>query len=138
MFCAVISQIGNSGRPIVTELIIRIPEADPVEAHVHGVGAFGNNGIVCDPRIFELSIWRYDLGWEQHILMIFWWRGIICLAVMKRAASSNLDAEDMTNLIIWEILSSGLLLDGMGTSLERKMSSPDWLRAFLSLRKDAL
>ena len=50
VFVAVISQIGSSGIPIVTELTLRIPSAEPVEAHVCGFGAFGEDGIFCDPR----------------------------------------------------------------------------------------
>ena len=49
MFGDVISQIGNSRIPIVTELILIILAADPVEAHVQGFGEFGDNGIICDP-----------------------------------------------------------------------------------------
>ena len=59
MFVAVISQIGSSGIPIVTELTLRIPSAEPVEAHVCGFGAFGEYGIVCDPRcgrVFHLEV----------------------------------------------------------------------------------
>ena len=31
------------------ELIIIFPVEEPMEAHVHGFGAFGDDGIVCDP-----------------------------------------------------------------------------------------
>ena len=41
--------------------------------------------------------------------------------MMKRAASSDLAVEDITNLMIWARVRSGSLLDGMGTSLERNM-----------------
>ena len=50
MFGAVIIHIGNYERSIVTKLILIIPTAEPVEAHVHDFGAFGNYGIVCDHR----------------------------------------------------------------------------------------
>ena len=73
------------------------------------------------PSAVKLFIWRADCGCVQPIFMIFWWRGNICLAVMKRAASSDFATEDMTNLMIWAIVSSGTLLAGMGTSLDRKM-----------------
>ena len=49
MFGAVIRHIGNYRIPIVTKLIMRILTAEPVEAHFHGIGAFGNDGIICDP-----------------------------------------------------------------------------------------
>ena len=48
MFGSIISHIGNSGSPIVTKFIQQIQTADPVEVHVNGFGAFGNDDIVCD------------------------------------------------------------------------------------------
>ena len=49
MVGAVISHIISSRCPIVTELIMILPAADLVEAHIHSFGAFGDNVIVCDP-----------------------------------------------------------------------------------------
>ena len=57
--------------------------------------------------------------------------------MMKRAASSDLAADDMTNMMIWEIVMSGPLLDGMRTSSERKVWDPVRLRTLLSLSQDA-
>ena len=51
MFGAVISQIVSSGTPIVTELITILPSAEPVEAHVHVFGAFGDDDIVCETSV---------------------------------------------------------------------------------------
>ena len=48
IFGAVIGQIGNSGSPIVIELILRILAVEPVKYYVHGFGAFGDSSIVCD------------------------------------------------------------------------------------------
>ena len=47
VFGGVIIQIGSSGSTIVTELILIIPSADPVEAHFHDVGSFEDYGIFC-------------------------------------------------------------------------------------------
>ena len=69
----------------------------------------------------ELPIWRSDFGWGLPISMRVWWRGGVCLAVMKRAASSNSAAEDMTNLMIWVKGGSGMLLAGISTSAEENM-----------------
>ena len=58
MFGAVIIQIRNHGIPVVTKSIMIISTAEPVEAHVHGFGEFGNNGFVFDPiscRVFRLE-----------------------------------------------------------------------------------
>ena len=44
------------------KLILRIPAADPVEANVHGFGAFGDGGIICDPssgQVFSLEVWPW-------------------------------------------------------------------------------
>ena len=49
MFGAIIIQMWNSGRLILTELILITPSAEPVDAHVHCFGKFGDNGIVYDP-----------------------------------------------------------------------------------------
>ena len=59
------------------------------------------------------------------------------MEVMKKDASCDLVAEDMTKLMIWARVRSGMLLDGMGTSLERNIWAPDWLQGLISLRKDA-
>ena len=59
------------------------------------------------------------------------------MAVMKRADSSYSAADDMTNLMIWAIVRSGLLLAGMGTSSERNIWDPTRLRALILLRKYA-
>ena len=51
MFGHVITLIGSYMIPTVKELILLILAVEPVEAHVHGFGDFGDNGIVCDPRV---------------------------------------------------------------------------------------
>ena len=56
---------------------------------------------------------------------------------MDRAASYDLAAEETASLTIWEKVRIGMLLDGMGTYLERKMWDPARLRALIYLRKDA-
>ena len=50
MFGAVIIHIVSSRIPIVTELILIIPEADPVEVYFHSFGLFWSDGIFCGPR----------------------------------------------------------------------------------------
>ena len=55
---------------------------------------------------------------------------------MKRASSYDLAEVDMTNLMVWARVRSGLLLNGMEKSSERKMWYPYQLRALLLLRKD--
>ena len=57
--------------------------------------------------------------------------------VMKRDASSDLDDEELSNLMIWARVRSGTLLDGMGKSSERKMWDLDQLWVLILLMKDA-
>ena len=52
------------------------------------------------PATVKLSIWRDELGWGQPILMRFWQRGKISFVLIKRDASSELAARDMTSLMI--------------------------------------
>ena len=67
--------------------------------------------------------------------MIVWQRGGVCLAITNKAASYNLAAEDMTNLMIWERVSNDLLLAGMVTSSEKKMCFPARMQDLLSLQR---
>jgi hypothetical protein len=55
------------------------------------------------PAAVELSVWIGLLGWGQPKAMRVWRWDIISRAMMKSAASSDLAAEAMTNLIIWAI-----------------------------------
>ena len=79
MFGAVTIQIGSSGSLIVTELILIFPEVEPVEVYDYGIGAFGENGIVCDPiggRVVHLEVRMWlgpthfgeDLAEGDHLL----------------------------------------------------------------------
>ena len=137
MFGDVISQIGSSRRPIVTELMMIILSEEPVKAHVYGVGMFWGDDIFVAPAGVELSVFRADLGWGQPILMKVLWSGTICSEVMNRAASSKFAAEDMRNMMILGRVSSGPLLDVMGMSSERKIYSPARLCVLLSLSMNA-
>ena len=65
------------------------------------------------PEVFKFSILRDDRGWGQTIFIWVYHRGGICLAVMKRVASSDTAAEDMANLMIWSRVSVASLLAGM-------------------------
>jgi hypothetical protein len=59
--------------------------------------------LLVTPAAVELSVWIGLFGWGQPMSIRVWWFGIISCAVMKRAASSALDADAMTNLMIWAI-----------------------------------
>ena len=53
-------------------------------------------------------------------MRVFLW-GIVALAQMNRPESSASAAEDMTFLIIWDIVMIGLLREGTGMFLESMM-----------------
>ena len=50
---------------------------------------------------------------------------------MKRVSGSDTSAEEMANLMIWEIVRIGQLLAGMGMSSKRKMWAPARMRDLL-------
>ncbi len=64
-------------------------------------------------------------------------RGIISLAVTKRAASSDLAADAITNLMIWAIERIAPLNRKNGSFSERKMCPPAQLRELVLLRNPA-
>ena len=69
--------------------------------------------------------------------MSFWDKGIISLAVMKRAPISDSASEDMTNLIIVAMVRTGTLNAGKGSFYDRKIWEPARLRDKISLRYEA-
>ena len=85
------------------------------------------------PAAVKFSVWRANHGCGNPISMRILRRVDICLAVMKRAASSGVAMEDMTNLMNWTRVRSGPLFDGIGTSSERNIWYPAWLWALISL-----
>ncbi len=89
------------------------------------------------PVVVELSVWIGLFGWGHPIEMRVYLWGIISLAVTKRAASSDLTADTMTNLMIWAIERTTPLKCRNGLFSERKMCAPAWLRELVSLRNPA-
>ena len=77
--------------------------------------------LLMTPTAVELSVWTGEGGWGQPILIRVWRKGIIYLAVMKRAPSSDSAAEDMTNLMIWAMVRMAPLERGKGSFSDRKM-----------------
>ena len=73
------------------------------------------------PTAVVLLVCMGVFGCDQFISMSIWRRGTISLAVMKRAASSDSAADDVTNLIICAIVRTGPLNFGKGSFSDRKM-----------------
>ena len=88
-----------------------------------------------NPAAVELSVWMGDLGCGQPISSSALRSGIISRAVRYNAASSDSDADAMTNLMMVAIVRIGPLMRGIGSSSERKMNAPAWLREPGSVRK---
>ena len=61
-----------------------------------------------NPAAAELSVWIGDLGCFHPISLSAFLSGIISLAVMYSPASSASAADAITNLMIWEIVRTGL------------------------------
>jgi hypothetical protein len=76
------------------------------------------------PVAVELFVWIGLFGWGQPMEMRFCLWGIISLAVTKRAASLDLAADAITNLMIWVIERTAPLNHGNGLFSERKMCAP--------------
>jgi hypothetical protein len=85
----------------------------------------------------ELSVWIGLFGWGQPIEMRVYLWGIISLAITKMAASSDLAADVITNLMIWAIERTSPLNHGNSLFSERKMCAPVQLRELVSLRNSA-
>ena len=48
MLCAVISQVFSARAPLESEFSMDHAAAQPVESHVHGIGALGDDGVAGD------------------------------------------------------------------------------------------
>ena len=63
----------------------------------------------------EFSVWMVYLGWVKLITIRVCHIGTISLDMIKSAANSASLVEDMTNLIIWDMVSTGPLKRGVGS-----------------------
>ena len=70
------------------------------------------------PTAVELSHWMRDLGCGHPIYVRDWRSGTVALAQMKRPASSDSTAEDMTFLMICATVRTGPFYVGAGTFSE--------------------
>jgi hypothetical protein len=77
--------------------------------------------LLVTPAAVELSVLLGLFGWGHPIEMRVYLWGIDSLAMTKRAASSDLVADAITNLMIWAIERTAPLKCGKGSFSERKM-----------------
>ena len=85
--------------------------------------------LLTTPAAVELYIWIGDGGCFQTIYINVWRMGTISLAVMYSAPSSDSAAEDITNLMIWEIVRIALFHLGVGLFSDKNMWAPARLSA---------
>jgi hypothetical protein len=94
--------------------------------------------LLTTPSAVELSVWIGLLGCGHPMSMRVWQWGIISHAAIKRAASLDSAADEVTDLMSWAMESTAPLKRGYGSFLERKMCAPARLQNWVSLRKPAL
>ena len=89
--------------------------------------------LLTNPAAVELSVWIGDGGCFQTIFINFWPMGTISLAVMYSATSSVSAAEDITNLMIWEIVRIAPFHSGFGLFSDKNIWAPARLHTLDSL-----
>ena len=85
------------------------------------------------PAAAELSIRRGDFGYGHFISCKVFLIATISCAVMNIEPNSASEAEDMTYLMIFASITTGLFHPGMSFFSESKICAPDILRPLLSL-----
>ena len=81
-----------------------------------------------------LSVWTGVRGWEWPSSAKIFLMCTASRALMKSAASSASEADDMTDFITCAIVKIAPLLGGCGSSFYRKKCPPAQLLALLSLK----
>ena len=104
-----------------------------MEVQVHGFAFSLDDGFVDDLNSCQVVGWIGDGGFFQPISINVWRMGTIILAVMYSANSYASEAEDTTNLLIWEIVRIAPFHLGVGSFSDKTMWAPARLRALGSL-----
>ena len=90
--------------------------------------------LVTTTRAVVLSVCIGVGGCLCPIIPNAWCAGIASRQLMNRAPRSASAVEDMTDLMIWEIVMTSPFFDGMDTSSDMKKFPPALLLAFVSER----
>ena len=93
--------------------------------------------LLTTPAAVELLVWIGDGGFFQPVSINVWRMGTISLAIIYSAPSSASAAEDITNLMIWEIVRIAPFDLGVGSFSDKNMWAPAKLRALDSLLNPA-
>ncbi len=137
VFGVVVSPDFRASIPVVTELVLGGAATKPPEALSIILARQGSVVLLVTPAAVDLSVWIGLFGWGQPMEMGVCLWGIISLVVTKRAASSDLAANTIINLMIWVIERIAPLNRGNGSFSERKMCAPAQLRELVPLRNPA-
>ena len=89
--------------------------------------------LLTTPAAVEFSVWIGDGGCFQPISVNVWRMGTISLDIMYIAPISASAAEDMTNLMIWEMVRIAPFYSGIGGFSDKNMWYPERLCALGSL-----
>ena len=90
--------------------------------------------LLVNPTAVELLHWMGVLCCGHPILMRAWRSGTIFLAMVKRPASSSLEADDMMFLMIFAMVRTRPMWGGIRDSSESILWAPARLRALIMLR----
>ena len=93
--------------------------------------------LLTNPAAVKLLAWIGDGGYFKPIYINVWRMGTISLAVMYSAPSSASVAEDMANLMIWEIVKIGPFHLVVGLFSDKNIWAPARMSALDSLLNPA-
>ncbi len=137
VFGVIVGPVLGACIPVISKLILGCVATEPPKSHIHHFWPAGHNslgGNSCCWRVIHLDR-TFRLGWTHGDKGLA--AGIISRPVMKSAASSDLAAEAMTNLMIWAIDRMAPLNNGNGPFSERQMQASALLQELVLLWKPA-
>ncbi len=132
------AQILCSRSPVKTILVLCFTTTQPMESHVYGLQCLGHNFLVSSAWAVELLVCMGVQVCGCPISLRVHRMETAILALMNSAPSLASAADDITALIICNMLSTALLLMGMSSLPAMNMWPPALLRALGSDRYDAL
>ena len=116
-----------------TKIDLGFSASDPVEAAVHCLEFSWSNSVIRHTCTGGVVCMGGDFACGHFISCKVCLIATISCAVINIATNSASEAEDMTNLIIFESVSTGPFHRGMASFSENKLCAPDLLSPLLSL-----
>jgi hypothetical protein len=105
VFGEVVGPVLGACIAVTSKLILGCTATEPSKLHIHNLGPVGHNSLVgnsscCRVIHLDRTFWLGPTHGHEGLAV---GNHFMCSDEMKSAASSNLAAEAMTNLIIWAI-----------------------------------